>query len=123
MNCLVSFPERICIIYPNGDEVSNVDIAYICKDFTGTLRCRKNEVDELKCFDIDKIPEMIFNSAKKHYLSGSNARRIAIHETVLQPAVLGHDICETSGRVKYARKKLYNRSTNEKDLTLLPRHF
>lgn len=25
-------------IYPNGDEVSNIDIVYICRDYTGTLQ-------------------------------------------------------------------------------------
>ena len=30
-------------IYPNGDEVSNVDIVYICRDYTGTLKNRKTK--------------------------------------------------------------------------------
>ena len=43
-------------IYPNGDEVSNVDIVYICKDYSGELKCQEGEVDELSFFEIDNIP-------------------------------------------------------------------
>lgn len=46
-------------IYPNGDEVSNVDIVYICNDYSGELRCQEGEVDELKFFETDKIPNNI----------------------------------------------------------------
>jgi 8-oxo-dGTP pyrophosphatase MutT (NUDIX family) len=46
-------------VYPNGDEVSNVDIVYICKDYDGELRCQVGEVDDLKFFEIDKIPHNI----------------------------------------------------------------
>ena len=43
-------------IYPNGDEVSNIDIVFICKKYSGELRCSDDEVDELRFFEIDKIP-------------------------------------------------------------------
>lgn len=46
-------------IYPNGDEVSNVDIVYVCKQYHGTLKCQLGEVEELKFFHIDEIPENI----------------------------------------------------------------
>lgn len=46
-------------VYPNGDEVSNVDIVYICKDYSGELCCQEGEVDDLKFFEIDKIPDNI----------------------------------------------------------------
>ena len=52
-------------IYPNGDEVSNVDIIYICKDYEGTLKCQEEEVLDLKFFDIDEIPENLFPPIKK----------------------------------------------------------
>ena len=51
--------------YPNGDEVSNIDIVYICKNFSGTLRCQENEVEELKFFDRDEIPENISKPVRK----------------------------------------------------------
>ena len=43
-------------IYPNGDEVSNIDIVYICKDYSGELRCQKGEVNDLVFFEKDNIP-------------------------------------------------------------------
>ena len=46
-------------IYPNGDEVSNVEIVYLCRDFSGTLKCQESEVEELKWFTVDEVPENI----------------------------------------------------------------
>ena len=46
-------------IYPNGDEVSCVDIVYVCRHYHGTLQCQVGEVDELKFFSLDEIPENI----------------------------------------------------------------
>lgn len=52
-------------IYPNGDEVSNVDIVYICKDFSGTLKCQEDEVEELRFFHTDEIPENLSKPIRK----------------------------------------------------------
>ena len=52
-------------IYPNGDEVSNVDIVYVCKRYAGNLRCQEGEVDALKFFPIDEIPENISKPIRK----------------------------------------------------------
>ena len=46
-------------VYPNGDEVSNVDIVYVCKQYTGILKCQDDEVESLKFFCLDEIPENI----------------------------------------------------------------
>ena len=46
-------------VYPNGDEVSNVDIVYVCRQFSGTLKCQPGEVDELQFFRMDEIPEKL----------------------------------------------------------------
>lgn len=46
-------------IYPNGDEVSNVDIVYLCKAFSGELKKQDSEVDELRFFPADALPENI----------------------------------------------------------------
>lgn len=46
-------------IYPNGDEVSNVEIVYICKQYHGELRPQEEEVSELRFFDIPDIPDSI----------------------------------------------------------------
>ena len=52
-------------IYPNGDEVSNVDIVYICKDYTGDLKCQESEVLELKFFEAEKLPKKISKPNQK----------------------------------------------------------
>ncbi len=46
-------------VYPNGDEVSNVDIVYLCRDYSGTMNCQKGEVEELRFFYANEIPENI----------------------------------------------------------------
>ena len=46
-------------IYPNGDEVSNVDIVYVCRHYSGSLKRQEGEVDALKFFTIDEIPKNI----------------------------------------------------------------
>lgn len=45
--------------YPNGDEVSNVDIVYVCKQYSGELKCQDGEVEKLKFFRMDEIPQNI----------------------------------------------------------------
>jgi hypothetical protein len=52
-------------IYPNGDEVSNIDIVYICKDYSGELRCQKEEVNDLVFFEKDNIPGNLFKPIEK----------------------------------------------------------
>lgn len=37
-------------VYPNGDEVSNVEIVYLCKHYSGSLKCQEGEVEQLKFF-------------------------------------------------------------------------
>lgn len=46
-------------IYPNGDEVSNVDIVFICRDYSGELIRQEDEVEQLKFFDIEELPKQI----------------------------------------------------------------
>ena len=41
-------------IYPNGDEVSNIEIIYICKNYTGTLT-ESDEMKQLRYFNIEDI--------------------------------------------------------------------
>ena len=52
-------------IYPNGDEVSNVDIVYVCRQYSGTLKCQAGEVDALKFFRLDEIPENLSQPIRK----------------------------------------------------------
>lgn len=51
--------EDMHYVYPNGDEVSNVDIVYLCRKFHGTLRCQEAEVEELRFYPVDEMPENI----------------------------------------------------------------
>ena len=46
-------------VYPNGDEVSNVDIVFLCKQFSGELKCQEDEVDALRFYDAAHLPEQI----------------------------------------------------------------
>lgn len=52
-------------VYPNGDEVSNVDIVYICREYHGEIKRQKSEVDELKFFNICELPENISPPIRK----------------------------------------------------------
>lgn len=46
-------------IYPNGDEVSTVDIVYLCKNYSGTLKCQEGEVEDLQFFCWNEVPDKI----------------------------------------------------------------
>lgn len=46
-------------VYPNGDEVSNVDIVYLCRDYSGTLSRQAEEVDELRFFLLQEVPDRL----------------------------------------------------------------
>lgn len=43
--------------YPNGDVVSVVDIVYLCREYSGSLRPQLSEVSELRFFAPDALPE------------------------------------------------------------------
>ena len=44
-------------VYPNGDEVSNVDIVFLCKEYSGCLCRDAAETEELRFFEAGKLPE------------------------------------------------------------------
>lgn len=46
-------------VYPNGDEVHIIDIVYICRKYHGTLTPQAKEVEELRFFPVDQIPDNI----------------------------------------------------------------
>ena len=46
-------------VYPNGDEVSNVDPVFLCRDYGGTLRAQPGEVEDLRFFAPDELPERL----------------------------------------------------------------
>ena len=65
-------------VYPNGDEVSNVDIVYVCDDYYGDLKCQEDEVDELRFFEINDVPENISPPIKFPLQKYIEARRNTI---------------------------------------------
>lgn len=65
-------------VYPNGDEVSNVDVVYLCDRYTGELRCQPEEVEALRFFAPDEVPDNLFPPCKKAllaYLAGRQTAR------------------------------------------------
>ena len=55
-------------VYPNGDEVSNVDIVFLCKKFSGELNRQEGEVDDLQFFPADQLPENLSPPIRKPLL-------------------------------------------------------
>lgn len=46
-------------VYPNGNEVCGVDIVYVSRDYTGTLRALDGEAKNMGFYPIDKLPKPI----------------------------------------------------------------
>ena len=47
-------------VYPNGDEVSNIEIVYLCRKYHGQIKRQETEMEELRFFSPEKIDlEMI----------------------------------------------------------------
>lgn len=42
-------------VYPNGDEVDNVEIIYICRKYHGVIRRQEEEIEELRFFDPKEV--------------------------------------------------------------------
>ena len=52
--------KEVHYIYPNGDEVSNIEIVYLCYQYHGEIHRQEEEMEELRFFDPDEISlEMI----------------------------------------------------------------
>lgn len=51
-------------VYPNGDEVSCIDIVYYSHNFEGTIVLQEDEVIEVKWFNKDSLPENISERTK-----------------------------------------------------------
>ena len=54
-----SGPE-MAYVYPNGDQVSNVDVVFICRKYHGELLCEKGEVEQLAFFAPHALPRDVF---------------------------------------------------------------
>ena len=44
-------------IYPNGDEVYNVEFFFSCRDWSGALKRQEEEVEALRFFALDALPD------------------------------------------------------------------
>lgn len=55
-------------IYPNGDEVSIIDITYYCHKFEGEFILQEDEVIQVKWFNKDSLPENIHHNSKQALL-------------------------------------------------------
>lgn len=51
---------RLAYTYPNGDQVSNIDVVYLCRKYHGQLRCQEDEVHELGFFALERLPQPLF---------------------------------------------------------------
>ena len=56
---MINSGEETHYIYPNGDEVYNVEIVFLCRRYHGTPRPQKEEMSELRFFARDEIPNDI----------------------------------------------------------------
>ena len=61
--------------YPNGDITSNIDIVYECHDYSGTLTIEPDEVEDLRFFPPDEIPEEIFLPVRRPIMEWVKSRR------------------------------------------------
>ena len=55
--CINSGPDAH-YVYPNGDEVSNVEVVYICRKWHGEPKALDKEMEELRFFSCDEIELM-----------------------------------------------------------------
>lgn len=46
-------------VYPNGDEVSNVDTVFLCRDWSGQLTPQPGETEALAFFTAGQLPERL----------------------------------------------------------------
>ena len=53
---------QMAYTYPNGDQVSNVDIVFVCRNYHGTLKCQEDEVEHLAFFAHDQLPSPLFSA-------------------------------------------------------------
>lgn len=76
--CINSGPEAH-YVYPNGDEVSNVEIIYLCRKYRGTVRAADGEMDELRFFrpseiDLEEISPPIRSVMKKYLETAEDSK-------------------------------------------------
>ncbi len=55
---MINSGEETHYIYPNGDEVYNVEIVYLCRKYHGDMRPQESELSELRFFPPDQLPDV-----------------------------------------------------------------
>lgn len=61
--------------YPNGDKVFFVDVVYLCTKYHGTLTAQPEEVEELRFFSADALPENLSPPIAKPLMKYISRRR------------------------------------------------
>ena len=56
---MINSGPEVHYVYPTGDEVSNVEIIYLCKKYHGTLKRQEEEIEELRFFAPEDVPDAI----------------------------------------------------------------
>ncbi len=51
--------------YPNGDQIYDAVLFYICFDYSGEMKVQEDEVLEQAFFDLDKLPEPLASNMTK----------------------------------------------------------
>ena len=51
--------EELYYVYPHGDEISIIDIVYICKDYSGEAKPDFTESARVMFFPLDELPDNI----------------------------------------------------------------
>lgn len=52
---MVNSGPEVHYVYPNKDEVSNIEIIYVCRKYHGEIIPQKEEVEELRFWDLGEI--------------------------------------------------------------------
>ncbi|WP_207729331.1 NUDIX domain-containing protein [Clostridium sp. 'deep sea'] len=50
--------------YPDGNEVYNVTVTYLCNDFNGNIKVELTEGRDAKFFNLDKIPKNLSSTIR-----------------------------------------------------------
>ena len=75
-------------VYPNGDEVSNVDAVYVCRRFHGEAVAQPDEVEAMAWFLPDALPEKLSPPIRKPLLTWA-AERTKGREPVKRVEIFG----------------------------------
>lgn len=58
---MVSSGKETHYIYPNGDEVSNVEIIYTCRHWHGTMKPQEEEMEVLRWFTKEEAKDLLIS--------------------------------------------------------------